>query len=647
MSLRNQPQPDDQRNVIIATVLVAIISFVWMFWLAPQPPEPQEGSPGPAAADTQQVADTQQGEPAPPPAAAPAGEATGDVAGGQPDTTLPEDGAEDLPEDPALAQVRTGEARTITVENEVYEAVFSTKGATLLSFTLKEYTQADEESPVQLVEPTNRGALSLVFTTPDNHLVDTRDLYFSADISQDTLRVAEGSASITFTARLGDGVLRQTYTFEPDSYDVGLQVQQENAPAFITSDGYEVIWNGGLPFSEGGTQTEMQNTGVYAYSGGELVGVTLASEEHEEQRLNGDISWVAVKNKYFTSVVMPDDIDQTRGAELIGDVADTPGGEDVSWKDLVARLDMAAPTTANATDALHLYLGPIYYYNLADYDRNLYDMVDYGWDFFEWMTRPLAKYFFIPIFTFLNSFIPSYGIVIILLAIFVKMLVYPLTKSSYRSMAQMRELQPQLEEIKEKYGDNPQKQQEEMMKIYKETGVNPLGGCLPMFLQYPIIIALYQFLPQSIQLRHESFLWAHDLSVPDVILQLPFEIPVYGDYVAGFTVLMGLAMVVQMRVQSTPGSGAQAKMLQYIMPGFIFFIFNQFAAALSLYYLVYNIVSAAQQKWINHQLEKEKEEEQPGGRFSKSNGRGTQDDAKKGFLARLLEKAEEAQKQQR
>lgn len=636
MSLRHQPQPDDQRNVIVATILVALITFAWMFWLAPEPPAPDEQAP--TAADTQQV------DPAPPTAA-------------QDDTTEPVDPqaepepeeAESATEYPSLAGAQTGEDRIITVENDVYTARFSARGATLVSFELKEYDQFDRTSPVQLVDTTGRGALALAFTTPGNRLVDTRDLYFTPDLDADTLEVTGDGASITFTAELAEGTLQQTYTFAPDSYDVGLQIQQENPQSFATDDGYELIWDGGLPFSEGGTETEMQNTGVYAHSGGELVSVTLASEEHDEQRLNGDISWVAVKNKYFTAAIMPDSPGEARGAELVGDVLGTRNGSRADWKNLVARLDMGAPSASDNTDQFHLYLGPVEYYNLASYGRDLYDMVDYGWDFFEWMTRPLAKYFFIPIFTFLHGFIPNYGIVIILLAIFVKMLVYPLTKSSYRSMAQMRELQPQLEEIKEKYGDNPQKQQEEMMRIYKETGVNPLGGCLPMFLQYPIIIALYQFLPQSIELRHQGFLWASDLSVPDAILHLPFEIPVYGDYVAGFTVLMGLAMVVQMRVQSTPGAtGAQAKMLQYLMPGFIFFIFNQFASALSLYYLVYNVVSAGQQMWINNQLEKEKEqEEKRGGRFAKSNGRGSQDDAKKGFFARLLEKAEEAQKQQR
>jgi YidC/Oxa1 family membrane protein insertase len=210
-------------------------------------------------------------------------------------------------------------------------------------------------------------------------------------------------------------------------------------------------------------------------------------------------------------------------------------------------------------------------------------------------------------------------------------------------MAQMRELQPQMEEIRDKYDDDPEKQQEEMMNLYRETGVNPLGGCLPMFLQYPILISLYQFIPKSIQLRQKSFLWASDLSAPDKILQLPFEIPFYGDYVAGFTLLMGLAMIVTMRVQSSASAGGgQMKVFMYAMPAVIFFIFNRFASALSLYYLFYNIVTAAQQKWINMQLEKEKDED-----GNLTNGQADGEPDSKGFFGRLMERAREAQEEQK
>jgi YidC/Oxa1 family membrane protein insertase len=165
-----------------------------------------------------------------------------------------------------------------------------------------------------------------------------------------------------------------------------------------------------------------------------------------------------------------------------------------------------------------------------------------------------------------------------------------------------------------------------------------------MLLQYPVLIGLYMFIPQSIQLRQESFLWATDLSAPDKLLELPFSIPIYGDYVAGFTLLMGLAMLVQMRIQSPPDAGGQQKVFMYFMPAFIFFIFNQFASALSLYYLSYNIVSAAQQQWINMQIEREKGEQDAPGSAAKHNGNGRNGSGKDGggFLERLRKKVEEA-----
>jgi YidC/Oxa1 family membrane protein insertase len=161
-----------------------------------------------------------------------------------------------------------------------------------------------------------------------------------------------------------------------------------------------------------------------------------------------------------------------------------------------------------------------------------------------------------------------------------------------------------------------------MMKMYKETGVNPVGGCLPMLLQYPIIISLWLFLPQSIEIRQQGFLWAHDLSAPDVILNLPFTIPLYGNFVAGFTLLMGISMIFQMRLQMNPSTNPQAKIFTYVFPVMIFVIFNRFAAGLSLYYLVYNIVTALQQQYINKHIEKEKDTD------TGKNGKGKTTDAK-------------------
>ncbi len=595
----NQPSPNEQRNAIIATVLIAIITLVWMWQYSPAPPE--------------EAAPTNQEAPVVDTARAVAEEQARAREQARAQETLE-------PQAPGLqdSSVTAGaEARTVVVETERYEAVFSTQGATITSFQLKNYDEFDGD-PVQIVGTTRQGALGLAFTTPQSRNVDSRALAFTTDFAGDTLRVTgdeeDASATLTFTAQVGEGALRQTYTFRPESYEIGLEVAREGAASFMTGAGFDLVWHGGLPFTEADAGTEAASSGAFALTGGDVVGVELSADDTAAaQSLRGDVAWTAVKNKYFTAALVPET--PARGAELSGDRITQ---DSLLWEDFTARLQVAPD--AQEAQSYRLYLGPLDYYELAKLDADLYDMVDYGWAFFEWMTRPLAKYFFIPLLSFLHGFIPSYGVAIILLAVIVKLLVYPLTKSSYKSMAKMRELQPRMEAIKEEYGDDPKKQQEAMMKMYKETGVNPIGGCLPMLLQYPVIIALWQFLPQSIDIRQQSFLWANDLSAPDVILNLPFEIPFYGDYVAGFTVLMGLSMVVQMRIQGsgTGASAGQMKVLMYLFPVMIFFIFNRFASGLSLYYLTYNVVTAIQQKYINHQIEQESEDEAAG---ASTNGR--------------------------
>ncbi len=650
--LRNNPEPEDQRNVIIATILVAVIMFAWIFWFSPSPQQQQsQQAAGPA--DT-----TEQTDPSAPAADTGADDASSDAAppstaDASADAPQPE---ADQPEAPApdsvTAAALEGTQRRIVVESDLYTVVLSTKGGTIERFTLKEYKQFNQEDPVQIVDTTAGGTLSLSFTTPTRRRVDTRSLYFSADTEADTVRIEDESKTLTFEAQLGDGALRQSYTFHPDDYDLGLAIEQERPRSFLTSDGYELTWHGGMPYSEGGEEDELRYTGLFARNGEQIQSLTLSDADQNQKRIEGDVSWMAVKNKYFTAAVMPDRPETALGASLTGRKEGRATSE-AAFKDLTGRLQMPLPRETTHVDKFHLYAGPIDYYSLADYGRNLYGMVNYGWDWFEWMTKPLAEYLYIPMLTYLGGGLPSwlfggglpYGVIVILMAVLIKTVVYPLTKSSYRSMAQMRELQPKMQEIKDKYDDEPEKQQEEMMQLYRETGVNPLGGCLPMFLQYPILISLYQFIPKSIQLRQESFLWAADLSAPDKILQLPFEIPFYGDYVAGFTLLMGLAMIVTMRVQSTGGgaAGGQAKIFMYAMPGVIFFIFNRFASGLSLYYLFYNIVTAAQQKWINMQLEKEKDDD-----GNLTNGRSDGEaEGEKGFFARLMERAEEVQKQQK
>lgn len=570
------------RNVVIATVLIAIIMVVWLTWLTPPAPQPGSG------------VDSTLVEPLEPSPDAALDAAEQDFAAAE---TLPAV----APEDSTVIGAATGEERTITVTTDLYEAEFSTLGATLRSWKLAEYEIADSTGRVQMVDSIGSGAIALVFTSPTSRVYDTRAFYFDADVVGDRIEVGDAERTLRFRTPVGDGALVVTYTFAPGTYEVVMDVQMDDAESFMTRTGYEVVWNGAVPFSEIDHESEATHSGVYARSGGEVENVMLRSDPYGERSLRGQVDWVAVKSKYFVSAVIPST--ETRGAELIGERFGEVADPDLRL-DFAASLAMAPPGPDG--DRYRMYIGPMEYYRIREYGLGLYDMVDYGWDFFETVTRPLAKYVFIPTFVFLAQWLPNYGLVIIIFSVLIKLLVHPLTKSSFTNMAKMRELQPRMEAIKEKFADNPQKQQEAMMKMYKETGVNPLGGCLPMLLQYPIIIALWQFLPQAIEIRQQGFLWAADLSAPDAILNLPFTIPLYGNFVAGFTLLMGISMVIQMRLQSNPGNNPQAKIFMYVFPVMIFVIFNRLASGLNLYYLCYNVLSAGHQALINRQLEAKK-----------------------------------------
>ena len=565
------------RNVVIATILIGLIMMVWLWWLAPPPPAP--------VAEDARPADTVLAVPS------------------EPEPVEAPDVAETAPVDTALAGAVEGTERFITVDSDLYTAVFSTRGATLRSLELKEYQMFDQQTPVQMVAESQTGALGLAFTTPSNHNVDSRTLYFDTAYEADTLYVREQGAGISFLTQLGGGTIRKTYSFEPGEYEIGLQIEQVDAEAFSTRDGYEIVWHGGVPFSEDDPEDDARYSGAFARSGGEVESVALDGEAEQEKHLSGSVTWLTVKNKYFAAILIPSG--ETRGAE-IGGARVTDNAGSVVWEDYTARLLM--PNAEGEVDQFRLYVGPMEFFRITDYRLGLYDVVDYGWDFFEWMVRPLAQYIFIPVFTFLSNFIPNYGLVIIVFSILIKLVLHPLTKSSFHNMARMRELQPQLQAVKEKFGDDPQKQQAAMMKVYKETGVNPIGGCLPMLLQWPVIIALWQFLPQSLEIRQQGFLWADDLSAPDAILHLPFEIPFYGSFVAGFTLLMGISMIVQMKLQSAPATNPQAKMMIYVFPVIIFMFFNRLASGLSLYYLCYNVLTALQQKLVNRSIEKQKNE---------------------------------------
>ncbi len=586
------------RNSIIGILLISVILGVWMLFLAPRPePEP--------------VAEGQ-------------GELVGDSADSEtPDLEIAEGDSLVAPTDSSFVAALSGTARSIVVETDLYRATFSTQGATFRSFQLLEFAQAHSEEPVELVSNREDGALGLVFAPPQGSLVDTRSLFFNPSSTVDSLIVSNGPFELAFEAPVGEGVLRLVYGFTPGTYEVTFRVEEENTNVLSQSGGYEVVWDGAIPLAEDDPKQEVQQAGAYVHWGGDTNELRLSKpDEPGSTTATGQVDWVSVKNKFFTAILIPDG--ETDGAELVGlqtGEADAPDGFSQNYK---ARLGIPRPEPGEAA-SFRLYLGPMELQRLTSYDLKLYDMVEFGFGAF--MTRPLARYIIAPTFELLARFIPNFGIVILLFSFLVKLVLYPLTKSSYTSMAKMRDVQPEMEAIKEKYADSPQKQQEAMMKMYKERGVNPLGGCLPMLLQYPILVTMWGFFQSTLVLRQHSFLWAADLSAPDPILHLPFSIPLYGNFVAGFTLLMGISMIFQMKIASPTGTSVsgQQKMIMYRMPAFFFLFFNRFPSGLSLYYLGFNIFTVMQQRYINrhlhdHDADDAKEQKKPSAKAAR-NGR--------------------------
>jgi len=498
----------------------------------------------------------------------------------------------------------------IIVKTPLYRATFTNVGAGPSQMMLKDYETWDHK-PVHMIKDTTQSAYSMGFLTSDNYNVETNELVFEPLTNVDSLTIAEGdTAQVRYALNISDNKrIVYTYTLNGDSHEFDLDVSFEGLERDIIGGTVDFGWTSPLNFTEKDpATTEATYAAAYVYTGGEMERLKVSEAGRNEQNYNGNIDWIATRTKFFTQIIKtPND---TQGALLVGE--QTGASDNVNtnhnYKSFVT-----TNISRQGNASFNLFAGPMAYHALTPYESQAYGMVDTGYSWLSWMSDPLVEYLIIPYFDLVEDYM-SVGLAIILFGFLIKVVLYPLTKKSYRSMAAMKELQPKMQEIKEKYADDPEKQQKKTMQLYKEEGVNPLGGCLPNLLQLPILITLWRFFQNSILIRQQEFLWASDLSAPDYILSLPFEIPFLGDQLAGFVLLMTAAMMVQSNLTGGMGpggggggAGPNMAALKYIFPFMLLFIFNNFAAGLSLYYLVYNVVSILQQLIIYRQMDKEKE----------------------------------------
>jgi YidC/Oxa1 family membrane protein insertase len=386
---------------------------------------------------------------------------------------------------------------------------------------------------------------------------------------------------------------------------IGLNITFKGLKKTIIGSAFDFGWNSQLNLTEKNREKDAEKKAAYVYSGGEREQLQLSDPGHKKKTYSGNIDWVATRTKWFTQIIKAKS--PTASARLTGSITKTDSAVNNHHYTSFIKARIAKTDSAS----FQLYVGPLSYHHLANFDKTAYGMVKIGYSWTDWFANPLVRWIIIPFFTFMNKYM-NMGLVIILFAIAIKIVFWPLTHKSFRSMAAMKEIQPQMQEIKEKYKDDPQKQQKETMKLYKEANVNPLGGCLPQLLQLPILWTLYYYIGNSILLRQQSFLWAHDLSVPDYVIHLPFSFPILGANISGFALLMAVALAFQMKFTGgmggmggggAGGAGGMGKVMMYIFPIFLFVLFNHFAAGLCLYYLIYNLVNAIQQLIIQKEME--------------------------------------------
>ena len=496
----------------------------------------------------------------------------------------------------SFARFLNGKEAAVSIHNDVLSLDITNHGAYINRATLLDpryrsmATGAGDTTQVEIISPITSDYYAFELTTASQR-ISTRNFYFTP------AEVTDSSATMLLTLDNGsEWGLR--YTLAPGSYVVKMEIIQKKMdliiPPSVTSARFE--WAQRMGRNESGRTFEQQNSSIaYKEPGEKPKNLGAAAKS---RTLDQDLQWVGFKNQFFSTIIIPSNGFETAWLNQI------PYNNSPEYlKDMAARMSFGYSSAVESPSTFNIFIGPNLYPLLrdisedviADTDLELQRILPLGWGIFRWINTLIV----IPVFTFLSGFISNYGIIILLLTIFIKLILFPLTYKSYISQAKMRLLAPEIKEINEKYPgkDEAMIRQQKTMALYSRAGASPMSGCLPMLLQMPILIAMFKFFPSCIELRGESFLWAKDLAAPDVVLNLPFTIPMYGSHVSLFCLLMTVTNIVYTRINManspTQQTGAM-KWMMYLMPVFFLVFFNQYAAALSYYYFVSLLITIGQ-----------------------------------------------------
>lgn len=496
----------------------------------------------------------------------------------------------------AFSNAAKGEEKLFVIENEVERITLTNKGAQIKSIELRKYKTWDKQPLILFTDKTN--SLSYQFPIDDNRVIDTKDFYFEP-VGEEFSITGEASKSFALRLNTGDGkFIEQKYTLKGNSYLLNYDVTLSGLNTIIPANNtfINAVWENTLASVERDIELERRYSALYfRYNQSD---VSHLNEDNEDDELVFDtpIEWISYKQQFFNTTLF------SKGEIHRGKLKTHYKKDNHSFvKQYNANFTLPYTNSEKSTYAFQLYTGPNSYNILSAMDKDVQSIIKLSPDFWLFSWIKYITRFIIWVFSWFDSVHLNYGIIILLMTLILKVVLHPLTAKSIESAAKMKILAPELAALKEKYGDDQGKMGQEQMKLYNKAGVSPFGGCLPLLIQMPILMAMYYFFPASVELRQQTFLWAKDLSSYDDLIHFNTTIPLLGNHISLFTVLMTITSIgqavmnSQMNVMANQQPGMQY--MPYIMPVMLMFMFNRFPAALTYYYLLQNLLGMAHQ-WL-------------------------------------------------
>lgn len=521
----------------------------------------------------------------------------------------------------AFSEAALNKEQHLTIENELLKADLTSLGANIEQVTLKEYKTYHKDSVRFFTENGNSYGLNLSI---GSKVLRTNELNFEIFVNDKPYTGGEklsvkGKDSLVVSMRLyadadtltrNRGYLEYRYTLRGDDYRIGYSIITNNLEKVITDrNTLEFVWNSKLRLKEKDGNVERKNSSIYYLLKDEVEYLKENGADDQKEENGIPIKWVSFKQQFFSTALIAESSNDFAYAKM--QTITEKGQHDKYLRTMKADLNIPFDGDKEYFKYdMNFFFGPNKYSVVSDYNIDMEQIIPLGWGFFllHWINRFVV----LPVFNFLQQFGWSMGIIILVLTILVKLVLFPLAYKSYSSSAKMRVIAPEVQKINEKYPKQEQamQKQQAIMNLYKRAGINPMAGCLPMLLQFPILVAMFRFFPASIELRQQSFLWADDLSSYDSILDLPFNIPFYGAHISLFCLLMTVAQIfytkITMKQQPQNNAMPGMKFMMYFMPVMMLFILNSQSAALNYYYLISLCITFIQMFAIQKSINGEK-----------------------------------------